>query len=316
MPHVAVHIDLAGHVLREWDAHPGSAPVDPRAPGVRNAFMAGSIAPDAGFNPGADRLISELAHRVRTVRWPAAVLHRATSDAERAFAWGWLAHVLTDATLHPDVNRAAAEMLGRQEVRADAAQRWGHARAELALDIRAHARNPELARARLRPVFDRAAAPRLQAAFEEVYGPGLTGRAFIRAYRITALTQGAQLFAGRLHARAGRGVTIADRAAGAAVGIVSGIGRRVLPVRHVVRAYVDRDPPPSWLIRRFDAFPDELIERLARAVAAGGIATVPDLDLGTGQILDERRPRRLALITLEKLASRNGGQPLPGLRAA
>ena len=315
MPHVGVHIDLAGHVLRDWSANPDHAPVDPSAPGVRNAFMAGSIAPDAGFNPGADRLISELAHRVRTVRWPAAILERAADDAERAFAWGWLAHVLTDAALHPEVNRGAVEMLGRDRLVADAAQMWAHARAELAIDIRSHARNPELGRERLRPVFGREAAGRLQEAFEEVYGPGIAGAAIVRAHRIAAFTQRFQLVAGRIHARSDRAETVGDRLAGIGVGIVKAVGRRALPDRHLLRAYIDRDPPPGWLIRRFETYSDELVERL-RAAVGTGMTAVPDLDLGTGLVLDEARPPGPARLALDKLARRTGGRPLPALRAA
>lgn len=305
MPHVAVHLDLAERVLADWRDHPARAPVDPHAPGVRNALLSGAIAPDAGFNPGADRLLSDLAHRVRTARWPEAVLERGETEAERAYGWGWLTHVLADAALHPLVNRAAAEMLGRDRILSDMAQRWGHARAELAMDTRLHARDSGLARIRLRPVFGRRSRGRLQEAFEVVYGPGVTGATILRAHRLTSLSVGVQLVAGRAHAAADRGGSVGGRVARLGVGVVEALGRRGLPDPHFLRAYIDRDPPPAWLATRFDAYPEELIERLGMVVR-GGTGTLADHDLGTGHVIDECRPGRWARRALDTLAERTG----------
>ena len=95
MPGPALHFLFAGSVYREWQAAPLAAPFEPGA-ATRNAFLHGSLGPDMGYFPGADPLLSELAHHARTGAFCRALVHEARTDPGRAFAWGWVTHVLAD----------------------------------------------------------------------------------------------------------------------------------------------------------------------------------------------------------------------------
>jgi hypothetical protein len=65
VPHAAVHFLLASRVLERWEAAPAAAPFEVDA-ATRNAFLHGSLGPDMGYFPGADPLLSRLAHYART----------------------------------------------------------------------------------------------------------------------------------------------------------------------------------------------------------------------------------------------------------
>jgi hypothetical protein len=70
------------------------------------------MGPDMGMFPGGEPLFSDLAHYVRSGELTRTLIHTATSDLERAFAWGWATHVLADAMIHPLVNIAAGDARG------------------------------------------------------------------------------------------------------------------------------------------------------------------------------------------------------------
>jgi hypothetical protein len=128
---------LAGRVLRAWEAAPSTAAISVRDPEQRAAFLAGALAPDAGFVPGTYRLPSELAHYVAPGDLARTLLVRAHRDPERAFALGWATHVLGDVELHPVVGRAVGERLhGDRARRVDAlADVATHVSLEVALDL-------------------------------------------------------------------------------------------------------------------------------------------------------------------------------------
>ena len=137
MPCATVHMLLAREVMDAWDDDPRRAPVHLDRPGVRNAFLHGTMAPDLGFVPGTERLLSEAAHYLRPADLTRELLARSRSEAEEAFAWGWAAHVVGDVRIHPLVGRAVGERLfGDRDRRVDAAfDVETHVSLEVGLDV-------------------------------------------------------------------------------------------------------------------------------------------------------------------------------------
>lgn len=79
----------------------------------RAAFAAGSIAPDIGFFPGGPFAFSHRVHIEQSGDFLRALIDRATSEREKAFAAGWGLHVYTDMAVHPWVEASVAESLAR-----------------------------------------------------------------------------------------------------------------------------------------------------------------------------------------------------------
>ncbi|MCF7912827.1 MAG: zinc dependent phospholipase C family protein [Candidatus Cloacimonetes bacterium] len=72
-------------------------------------FLLGSCFPDAGYFPGENSLISDLAHYLMAARIPYYLYQNTDSECWKAFASGWLFHLQTDLALHPLVNKFAAQ---------------------------------------------------------------------------------------------------------------------------------------------------------------------------------------------------------------
>lgn len=66
-------------------------------------FLAGAIAHDAGYYPGADSGLAYAVHLLKPWRLTRAMLALAQTPRERAFAWGWLSHALLDLRAHRDL---------------------------------------------------------------------------------------------------------------------------------------------------------------------------------------------------------------------
>ena len=64
MPGHALHIELAREVLETWPKE--EPPLDIDSPDVVNAMFHGAVGPDMGYYPGADPLLSDLAHYIHT----------------------------------------------------------------------------------------------------------------------------------------------------------------------------------------------------------------------------------------------------------
>lgn len=171
MPSVSLHLLLADRVLEGWSRTPDSAPFDPGDGGAVNAFYQGALGPDLGYFPGGYRLLSELAHRVRTADLARTLVESARSSVERAFSWGWVAHFLADRAIHPLVGRAVGECVhGNRERFVDGSEEpAAHVRVETGLDtlyLEGSSLRPSGA---LRPVFDRETVSFLQRAYRSVY---------------------------------------------------------------------------------------------------------------------------------------------------
>ena len=52
-------------------------------------------------------LLADLVHYVRTCDFARALVAQANSDEERAYAWGWVSHIIADIIIHPLINQAA-----------------------------------------------------------------------------------------------------------------------------------------------------------------------------------------------------------------
>lgn len=219
MPLPTVHYALARTALERWRLKPALAPFDPEAAGATNAYYHGSLGPDMGLFPGGVPRIAKLAHTVRTGELARTLVASAETDVERAFAWGWLTHVLADAAIHPLINAHARRLLessgdGARDAEAMAA---AHSRVELGLDVYCNTRDPHARRVRLRPCFRGADADFLAAAFLRVHGVAIPREQFLRSHRAVNAMANALMRLERLHAHAAP-------------------SRRVRPLRPVLRA--------------------------------------------------------------------------------
>ncbi len=307
MPNLALHVLLASRVAESWRVHPDTAPVDPDDAANLNALFHGSIAPDMGMYPGGEVLVSDVVHRIRTGELVRHMLDAAEDDAQRAFAWGWVTHIVADVLIHPLVNRAAADLLGRGRIDlVDPLQGVAHVRVELGLDSEYLARNDFLRRTRLRPMLDATSVAFLHQALRATYHVEFAADALLRSHQAVV----------RLH----RHLLLLSRA------VAAGWGRRVRPTpallallpllpvaRTVARMTVDArssaagflDPvrPEGALLQDVDdvvaAFPD-----LVHPFVASGAALLDNYDLETGGVENPYRPTPTTLATLREMDRR------------
>ncbi|HET9984637.1 MAG TPA: zinc dependent phospholipase C family protein [Longimicrobiales bacterium] len=204
MPLPSVHYALARGVMERWALRPAQAPFDPAAPAARNAFYHGSLGPDMGLFPGGVTELSLLAHRERTGDLTRVLVASARTPVERAFAWGWLTHVLADVAIHPTLNGYALRLLLETGQDPDDAEAMAaaHSRFELGLDIYMTVRDPAAAAVRLRPCFRPADTRFLVDAYRAVYRRDFPGDAFARSHRATTAMANALMRLERLHALA------------------------------------------------------------------------------------------------------------------
>jgi Zinc dependent phospholipase C len=111
MPGPALHLRLASEVLDRLPLLPSGVPFPVEDGICRLAFLMGSNAPDMGYYPGGNLLLSDLAHYIRSADLARNMIRAAETGPERAFAWGWVTHILADVWIHPLINRRAGELL-------------------------------------------------------------------------------------------------------------------------------------------------------------------------------------------------------------
>jgi hypothetical protein len=201
MPHFALHMLLASRALDAREDR-GACPA---GPALRNAFLHGAMGPDMGYFPGGEHLLSRAAHVVRSGDLARTLHTTAETPEQRAFARGWLTHMLGDVLIHPIINRAASELLERERTASTLA--WhlnAHIRVELGLDALYVARHREIWTMRLRPFFDGRTARWITAACRHVYGVEFEPRAVLRSHHQVVRFQGPLLLLERLIAL-GRG---------------------------------------------------------------------------------------------------------------
>jgi hypothetical protein len=285
MPCATIHLLTAGRVLEAWQRRPADAPFPVDDPGTAEAFLHGNLAPDMGFVPGTDRLVSELAHYHSPADLSRVLLDSATDPREEAFAWGWAAHVLADVELHPLVGRAVGERLyGDRERRVDALEDvTTHVSLEVGLDVVFLLRNPSAPLPPSRPHFDARGLRHLTDALEATYGvgwdPDLLLRNHRRAVRLTLLWPRALrvLAAGRpLAAGGARGGLLRGPASGLLALLRMGAGKR-----SAMRGFLAPERPPDWAIARMEEGVRSFPERFQELVR-GGLRGLENRNLETG----------------------------------
>lgn len=308
MPNVTLHRVLADRVLDGWDRHPSDAPFDPADPEARNAFLQGAFGPDVGYFPGADPFLSDLAHYVRSGDLTRTLVRDARTPGERAYAWGWVTHVLADAELHPVVGEGVAWFLeGRRGGFVGISQdRVTHVRVEVGLDAAYSARHPRLREWQGAPVFHGRTVAWLARAYRSAYALEVDPTHLLASHT-TAVRMANR-------ARATIGVMGSAQAA-RHLGSVQGarwLLERALAVVHqgldeesMLLAFLNPIPPPGWLRTRVqetvESFPDRF-----RRVYPDRIGDLPNYNLDTGRIEDQAPGTPCGRRTLAKLEALGG----------
>lgn len=283
MPGVALHFVVAERTLESMRNWGGARPFDPDDPAALNAFYHGAVGPDLGYFPGGWRVLSDLSHCVRTGALSRALIRGARTEHERAFALGWLTHVLADRAIHPWIGRGVGEhMTGDRERFVDGSSRpLEHLRVEMGVDAWFAARHPTVRARRLQPAFDEVGIGFLVAAYARTYGVAIPVERFLTSHRATA-------------ARASQGL--------ATIGVVGALmddgGRSPLlpgvrwvlrrayeadPLRGVSLAYLNPVKPSDWLLDAISSAVDGHTSSFADVVATGA-ATLGDHNLDTGRL--------------------------------
>ena len=149
MPQPALHLLLARQTIERWRAR-ADWPFDLDDAESVNAFHHGCLAPDMGNFPGGSRALAHVVHTRRTGEVQRTLFRFARSGTERAFACGWLTHVVADALIHPLINADAA-----RRAHDGTATTVEHVRVEVGIDVAFCWQHPALNGLRLRPAFDR-----------------------------------------------------------------------------------------------------------------------------------------------------------------
>jgi hypothetical protein len=308
MPGPALHFLFAGSVYRAWQAAPIAAPFEP-GPATRNAFLHGALGPDMGYFPGADPLLAELAHHARTGAFCRALVHEARTDLQRAFAWGWVTHVLADVAVHPLVNEACGELtLGTRTPLWGAEVAIAHLRVETGLDAACHARHPELAELRGLPALDPGVFHGVRRAYLRTYGAAPRVEALVHAHRQVArlLGPGARIRGVSARALDGNG------SAGAWAARMALRGAALLGARNAhARGLFSPVRPAAWLLDEVDGIAAGFADWFD-AHYVSGLRFLRERCLDTGDVHEHDPP--CARRAIDALRARSAAAP--ALRAA
>ena len=288
MPNVTLHLALAERVLSEWRLG-SDPPFSPRDPILVNAFRSGALGPDLGYFPGGPRFLSDLAHCVGSGTLTRALLSGAETARERAFAWGWVTHVLADRQIHPLVGRGVSVLKGgapTETISGDAAPE-AHVRVETGVDVWISALKPDLRKIRLEPVFDAVSVRFLQKAYQRTYGIRIEGESLLTGHLAATRLAGPAL------ATMGHLATV--REAEDTAGVAGGVSRRVgclfagvagfaterLGAGGMALALLTPVFPPAWLrlgvAEALEGFPGSILR-----VQEEPRRNLPDVNLDTG----------------------------------
>jgi hypothetical protein len=284
MPQPALHVLFALEALERWQRSPSLAPFDASSAASRNAMLQGALAPDMGYFPWGDSGLSDLTHTARTGRVARELLRMARTDEEKAFAYGWLSHILADVEVHPLVNAEAARL-----VSGGGTSLIAHVRVELGADFLFFDRTPQLRRHRLWHAFDRATIGLLADALCRTYQLPFQTRQLLSIHRNVTRFYNAYLALAALHApvigRAMEGSNGRRRRDPVVLSFLRAAAR-VLGRKSLVRAFLHPTPPAAAFIERVSGALHRCREQLDGYVAHG-LSDLPDLDLENGGMLTE-----------------------------
>lgn len=289
MPGSVVHTLLGARILDRWRHSPSVSPLPADDASLAAVFLAGSIGPDMGLYPGGRRLFSDLAHYVRTAQLARALIREARSDVERAFAWGWLTHVVADVAIHPIINIGAGELRGRGPLTyADDPQ--AHLMIEVGVERLFHGRWQKAGIGRL-PRLPDALIDFVVRACDAVYGPAITPADVRRSFAAWHRWQG---FAMALAGPA-PGIHEAGRRA---VKFCTGLFARRSLLHALTHPRAASERVTNLAEQAVDAFPDRFLD-----LQRGGLESLPDYNLDTGAI-EETVVYGPTRSTLERLGQR------------
>jgi hypothetical protein len=286
MPQPALHLLLARQTLARWDRE-RIAPFDTADERARNAFLHGSLAPDMGNFPGGRSDFAHTVHTVRTGRMQRALMDSAVTMEERAFAWGWLTHVIADVLVHPLVNEDAARRNG------GAASLVEHVRVEVGIDAWFCWQHASLAGLRLRPAFVGTGYGFLSRAIRNVLDMNVS------AHQLVQMERGLMIFshaALRFATSLARHLCWGEPAAGPtplSSAAVWHTASRLSPRNTVVHAYLNPHRPERPMLGRVDAAL-ETYHTMLDALVVGGLRDLPDYNLEDGTIADAEPRQRVA----------------------
>ncbi len=279
MPNVTLHLLLADRVLDGWTARPSVAPFPVEDPVLRATFRQGAFGPDLGYFPGGVRIWSDLAHCVGSGTLTRALLDRARTPLERAWAWGWVTHVVADRRIHPLVGQGVAEF--RREdpgfVSADA-DPVAHVRVETGIDAWISRLHPSLRRRRFEPCFDDPSIRFVEGAFEAVYRFPVAPRSLLSSHRAAARMGSHALRAVGYLASTPERPRNALEESGV---VLAGFATRALGRGEMAVAFLNPLSPPAWLriavAEAVASFPTWVEE-----VRQDPDGALPDVNLDTG----------------------------------
>ncbi len=285
MPHITIHFLIARNALRAWRKDPADAPFDLNDRSLINAFYHGALGPDMGYFPGGCEHMSNLLHESRASDMNRVLLRSATTERDRAYAFGWLTHILADAALHPIINQSADALLRRQGGNPNdaLARRIAHVRVELGLDAAFLACARDISLIRIVPCFDEAAVEHVRTAFNGVYSHTVDRTQIMRSHHAAAFLASAWLFLERIVGR-----NFARMRAGP-------LARRARAITRASILYALRSPslncsalgfvtpvqPTPWMLRQAEAAVSNVGDVL-RAPALLVLETLPNVNLDTG----------------------------------
>lgn len=314
MPSVTLHLVLADRVLTRWQENPGEAPFDPCDPSSINAFYQGSFGPDLGYFPGGHRLLSDLSHLVRSGDLTRDLVSRAETEGERAFAWGWAAHVLADQAIHPLVGRAVGELLwGDREIFADGNQHQvPHVQVETGLDAFYSQAYPEIRRRRMAPVFDGDSIRFLVEAYRRIYalrmGPSVFLSSHLASVRLSV--QGLMAIGVLATPLMAKPTAPGSPAARWILQGALALMRMGLRRDSVAMAFLTPTPPAPWLVERVNRQVEAFSDRFHYHYETD-LNELENFNLDTGEIQEDPPTHLGTLRTLRALA-REGGTVFTG----
>jgi len=289
MPGLTLHFMLAQRVLERWRRTREGAPFDLYAPADVNAFLHGAVGPDFGYLPGGCRVLSELAHQVRTGQLTERLIRTARTPRERAFAWGWLTHVLADRQIHPWIGRGVGELtVGcRDTFVAGADDPQSHLRVEIGVDCWYAERHASARSVRLSPAFDEVSVNFLANAYAATYGFVPRHGALLASHRCVGRRVAQALSSIHLVA------ALTDRAAGSrklpGLGWALDVVRRAGLLSEISVAYLSPVRPGAWLLDAIEGVVPEHTELFMTLYRNGG-TDIGDYDLDTGRRLTRIPP--------------------------